>query len=269
MLGPMSVPDDLEWLRLLVEWGADDALEPLAVDRLSPRSEATPERPVRPAPTPTAGRPAAVASASLAGTARTLAELETAVAGFTLCPLRDTAGALAFADGPEDARLVTVIDAPSAEDDANGRPLSGALGEFFGRMLASIDIGRPSVRVATLVPWRPPGDRPANATENATCLPFLLAHLRLLRPATLLVAGGAATRLLAGSAGSARKRAGTWTTVAVEGPVAGTQHEIPALLLPSIGEIRAEPTLRKAVWHGLLGLRLRLDGIAGSTFTSQ
>ena len=240
--------------------GAPDPDRSAAMPR--PDGSAATPRPDRPAAAP---RSNAATATALANEAETLTSLEAAVAGFGLCALRDTAGGLAFGDGPADAAIVLVIDAPSAEDDATGIPLSGSLGAFFGEVLASVGLRRDAMRVATLVPWRPPGDRPANASEIACCLPFLLAHLRLVRPSLVLVAGTAAAKMLTGGQGSARALLGTFRTIAIEG--AGCDP-IPALILPAPGSLQAETRLRRTTWEALLALRIRLDDDAASTITS-
>ena len=281
----MSVADDLHWLKLHLAWGADEALGSEPIDRLVPAGTGSaphvtdppapaadgggPRRSNAPAtpisrPVPAAPRSNASVAAALANEASTLASLEHAVAGFSLCALRDTAGALAFGDGPADADIVLVIDAPSAEDDATGIPLSGALGAFFGEVLASVGISRDAIRVATLVPWRPPGDRPANAAEIACCLPFLLAHLRLVHPCLVLVAGSAGTRTLTGSQGSARAMLGTFRAIAID----GRPDPIPAFVLPGPAQLHAETRIRKATWEALLALRIRLDDGTPLTITN-
>ena len=199
-----------------------------------------------------------------------LGELETLVGGFTFCALRDTAGALALGDGPADADLALVIDAPSADDDASGIPLSGPLGRFADEVLASVAIRRAAIRVATLVPWRPPGDRPPSAAEIACCLPFLLAHLRLVRPSLVLVAGNAAARALTGTAGSTRSLLGTFGDV----PVRGLAEPIPALFLPAPAQLRTANRCRRIAWEALLALRIRLDdrgppGVRGEARDNQ
>ncbi len=277
----MSGTDDLDWLKLHLAWGADEALEREPVDRraaprqttssATPRPGSVPAEP-RPGTSPALPPPAlrraaprsnAAVAAALANEAGTHPALERAVAAFDLCALRDTAGRLAFGDGPADASIVLVIDAPSAEDDATGVPLDGMLGRFFGDVLASVGLRREEIRIATLVPWRPPGDRPANASEIACCLPFLLAHLRLVRPALALVAGSAATRALTGGQGSARALLGTFRTIALDG-----HDPIPALVLPAPRALHAEARLRKVTWEALLALRIKLDDETEGCITS-
>ena len=272
----------LDFLRLQIDWGADEALLDEPVDRRAPtaaapaaaadRRPAAADRghapvvaverarpPPRTVPEPAfRGGHGAAEAARLAAAAPDLVALAAAVAAFSLSSLRDTAGALAFADGPARARLMVVADAPSAADDESGRPLSGREGDLLDRMLGSIGIARADTRVGCLVPWRPPGDRPPTATEIATLLPFLEAHLRLASPATLLLLGTATARAVAGASGTMRALAGSWHEVTV----AGAPAAIPALILPPPATLLREPRLKRIAWSGLLSLAVRLEAIA-------
>ena len=198
----------LDFLRLQIEWGADEALLDEPVDRRAPMAAAPAadadrrpaadrghapvvavERarpPPRTVPEPAfRGGHGAAEAARLAAAAPDLVALAAAVAAFSLSSLRDTAGALAFADGPARARLMVVADAPSAADDESGRPLSGREGDLLDRMLASIGIARADTRVGCLVPWRAAGRPAADADRDrdAAAVPRGASPPRLPRQA--------------------------------------------------------------------------------------
>ena len=262
--------DTLEMLRLQVEWGADEALEVLPVDRLRPvdRTGAMPAAVVVPAK---AASPAAFSAAPAPGVAARaarisadcadIASLRAALDGFGDCPLSHTAGHLVFADGPEDAVLAVVIEVPDAEDDASGVPLSGAPGRLLDAMLQSVGLSRAHARIMCLVPWRPPGGRPPTAIEVATCRPFLLAHLRLLPTVRHVLAFGATVaRALGAEAGSIRQLRGSWLDVAVDGrPV-----PLPAMVLMPLQSVAGDAKQKAAAWADLVRLRRVLDAEAGS-----
>ena len=243
----------LELLRLQVEWGADEALDHVPPDRL--QRKPSPRAPVT-APVLMAASGGGVASRAevVAGSCGDLAGLRDALLAFEGIELKQTAGQLVLGDGPEDARLVFVIEAPSAEDDAEGRPLSGARGEFFQAMLRSIGLAREEVRVACLLPWRPPGGRPPSTVELGACAPFLRAQLRLMRSLRFAVLMGATpARVLGGAEG--RGWRGRWFEVAVEG-----RMPLPGLAMAAIDEIAGEAKAKAAAWADLLALKRRLDG---------
>ncbi len=260
--------DALAALKLQVEWGADEALEAAPLQRLrmppqaSPALDSPPLVPSSVAPPP-ASRPAATRAgtaasraAALAASAQDLEALEAALAGFDECALRDTATRLVFAAGEGAAGIMAVGDVPGPDEDRAGAPFAGAPGRYLDQMLASIGLDRGDVRLTVLVPWRPPGGRPATESEVALCLPFLLRHIALARPRRLLLLGPLAARTLipVGPAGR-RKPRGGWTDIAVPDLPA----PVPALVLGSPAALLASPAGRREAWAGLRLLRRALD----------
>jgi DNA polymerase len=258
--------DDLGWLRLHIEWGADEALDTLPRDRLTRAlAVATAVMPV-PVPMP-AAPPLAVAPAGLAGGALararelaagadTLEALRAALEGFSDCPLQPTAFHLVFGDGDAAAGLMLIGDTPGEAEDRSGRPFSGPAGQLLDRMLASIGIDRTQVWLTTAIPWRPPGNRPPTEHERALCLPFLHRQIALVRPRRLLLLGTpAAASLIPGTAANLRKLRGRWQSVTVSGllaPVAALPTVSPELALTT-------PSCRKDAWTDLLTLRIALN----------
>jgi uracil-DNA glycosylase len=240
--------DTLALLRLQMEWGADEALETTPVDRLRPPAA---KRPAPPPVTPTVRAAAPVAG--LADAASTLDALRTAIAAFDGCALRDTASNLVFADGNVDAGLLIIGEAPTAAEDRSGRAFDGPAGAYLDRMLASIGLDRQHALLTPLIPWRPPGGRPPNATEIAACLPFLHRLIVLAAPRRAVLLGTLATRTILGAA--PRKRSGQWLSVNIP----GRPDPLPALALPNPELLLAKPAGRRDAWADLRLLRRTID----------
>ncbi len=261
-------------IALQIAWGADEYLLDSPLNRRQPARVTVERAPVERAPVesraepPAAAprpRPAAAAlpagpaqAAELAAACATLEALRAAMDSFTGCALRDTATRLVFADGPDDARIMFIGEAPGAEEDRIGRPFVGAAGQLLDKMLASIGLDRETVRIVNVVPWRPPGNRAPTETEIALCLPFLHRHIALLKPSCAVLLGGVPAKALLpsplGQSGITRLR-GHWRQLQVPGadlPVACLPTYHPAYLLRT-------PGAKKAAWHDLLSLRQRLE----------
>ncbi len=265
--------DEIGLLRLQIEWGADEALDELPLDRLLPLAR-VPARATEPAP---AGRPAtqppsapapiapqgqaitgpppAEQALAVALRADTLDALRQAVAGFEGCGLRDTATNLVFAAGPPDATCLVVGDPPNADDDRSGQPFSGVDGALLDRMLASAGLDRARLILTPLVPWRPPGGRPASSAEVAICLPFLHRLIALTVPDVLVIAGAQVVRALIGT--RPRAQAGARVT---ECAIPGLSRPVPAILLPFPGTALRSAAARREAWAALRRLRRTLDG---------
>jgi uracil-DNA glycosylase len=248
-------------LRLQVEWGADEAIDPVPIDRLRPiESRPVPlPRPVA-APQPVAGTPGERALAA-AGRATTLDDLRTALSSFDGCALRDTASNLVFAEGDPASTTLVVGEPPGREEDRSGHPFVGPEGQLLDEMLTSIGLTRTGLMLTPMLPWRPPGGRPPSPGEIAICQPFLHRLIVLLKPHRILLFGGTAVRAVLPQAQSRRRTPRGWTEVSIPG-----MHEtLPALGLPGLAEMLKNPLLRRDAWAGLRLLRRSIDSAQTET----
>jgi DNA polymerase len=250
--------DAFAMLRLQIEWGADDALDTDPVDRLREVVRATPIPTMRPAPAaaPEAprGSPAERALA-VAGQADTLDQLQAAIAGFDGCALRDTAGHSVFAEGNPDAGLLLIGEAPGADEDRTGHVFAGREGALLDKMLHSIGLAREQMMLTPLIPWRPPGGRPANAGEVMVCLPFLHRLIALTRPTRLLLLGAQTANTILPATARRRRAAPAW----IDCTIPGLPGPLPALALPGLTTLLKNPAERRVAWAGLRLLRRTLD----------
>lgn len=253
--------DDLAALRLLVDWGADEALSEAPIDRFARLAAPAaiglpaglPSTPPPPVPLPRVD--AVLQAQALAAGSSTLADLHAALAGFEGCPLHAMATTTVRPDGNPAAGLVLVAEAPGAEDDRTGIAFSGAPGQTLDRVLASIGLDRSMVLLTHLVPWRPPGNRAPSDSEVQACLPFLWRLLHLARPRRLVLLGAAPAKALAGTADSIRRLRGRWLEVREPG---GTQ-QVPGLPMLPMDQWMRSATAKRDTWADLVELRQSID----------
>ncbi len=293
MSAPAAVTLSSADLRALLEWyeeaGVDAALVDAPVDRFAespsparrqqPAAAATQTEARRPAPPPrptTANRPAGatpearspagagvlgdeavLAARAAAGSAETLEELESLLAGFEGCALKRTARNLVFADGNPKARLMLVGEAPGRDEDVEGRPFVGRSGKLLDRMLAAIGLTRADVYIANVIYWRPPGNRDPSDLEVATCRPFIQRQIELVGPQVLVFLGNQASKALVGKEAlvGIRRFRGRWRDFDVAGrpvPLLPTYH--PAYLLRNSAE-------KRLAWQDFLEIKARLRSL--------
>lgn len=259
---PRDRAEALAWLAWQVEAGADEALEPLALDRRSlPPPPAKPptlrEVPrAEPAVAKLQAPAEAVASARLlAQAARDLPSLKVAVASFDGCDLKQTATNLVFADGNPDSRVMLLGEAPGGDEDRQGLPFVGVSGQLLDRMLAAIGLDRSKVYISNVIFWRPPGNRTPTPAEVAACLPFVERHIALVNPTHLLLLGGLAAKTLLGSADGILKLRGRWGSVQPE----GVAHPIPALATLHPAYLLRQPAQKRLAWRDLLSFSQALS----------
>jgi uracil-DNA glycosylase len=258
----------LALLRWYVEMGADEAILDAPHDRLQPRPEPQRPEPHRiTAPRPPAAPPAvlteslsegAQSARLLAAGAMTVEELAACAAAFDGCSLKLTATNTVFADGNPAAPVMIIGEAPGAEEDRTGRPFVGRAGQLLDRMLAAIGLDRTQVLITNVIYWRPPGNRTPAPAEIASCLPFVLRHVALVRPKVLVLAGGtAASALLPEGQGITRLR-GRWFDLAVP----GLDRPVPTLPMFHPSFLLRAPERKREAWRDLLALRARLDELS-------
>ena len=267
--GYNATMDVLEALRLQIEWGADEALADLPLDRLAappPRAPAPPPasrpaaQPMRPAPAqpailPVPGMAQAERARDIAAACSTLDELRAALAAFDGCPLSATATNLVFNDGNPETELMLIGEGPGADEDRAGKPFVGKSGQLLDRMLASIGLDRTKCLITNVVFWRPPGNRTPTDAEVQACLPFLHRQIALVRPKRLVLVGGLSAKALTGNPAGILRSRGKWVQVQVPGLAA----PLPALPTLHPAYLLRTPGAKREAWADLVLLRRTLD----------
>lgn len=118
----------------------------------------------------------------------------------TKCGLCNSRTQVVFGEGPLNAELFIVGEAPGFNEDKEGKPFQGASGMLLTRLLDSLALGRDSVYLTTLVKCRPPGEaaRPPKPSEINACRPYLMSQLEAVDPKVVVAMGDLASRLLTG-----------------------------------------------------------------------
>jgi uracil-DNA glycosylase family 4 len=273
---PLSTEQALALLQWQIEMGADEAIGPIALDRLAaPAPVAAPSQAARPAPRATPPRaafasPTAVAppraltesaaepaqsARALAAQADSIEALAAIVAGFDACPLKRTATNTVFADGNPAAPIMMIGEAPGADEDRIGKPFVGRSGQLLDRMLAAIGLDRTGVQITNVIYWRPPGNRKPTAAEIASCLPFVFRHIVLSQPKVLVLAGGTAASSLLDMAEGITRLRGRWFDLAIP----GLDAKLPTLPMFHPAFLLRSPERKREAWRDLLALKAKLE----------
>ena len=242
---------------------AASEVEPVRAASAAERSPPPPPRPTAtenfPATSVTVPDDIAIADAhARAASSKTLAELETALAGFQGCNLRLTARSMVFGAGREDADIMLIGEAPDRDEDVAGEPFVGKPGQMLNRMLAAIGLAREDVRLANAVPWRPAGNRPPTALETQICLPFIARQIELVQPKIVVCLGPYAAKAILDSDESFLRLRGHWQTYSFG---VDCNESIPALPMLSPTYLLKHPNQKKHAWRDLISLKERFDAL--------
>ncbi len=104
-----------------------------------------------------------------------------------LCKMRTKA---VPGDGPVDAPILFIGEAPGFHEDQRGHPFIGAAGNLLNDLLASVGIERSQVFITNLVKCRPPGNRDPLPDEISTCTSnYLDRQIALINPRMIVAIG--------------------------------------------------------------------------------
>ena len=119
-----------------------------------------------------------------------LAELYQKIAACRDCEdLANTRTQTVPGEGPENAQLVFIGEAPGFHEDQQGRPFVGQAGQFLEQLLNSIGMRRSDVYICNVIKCRPPGNRDPLPTEIKNCQKWLDQQLELLSPKMVVTLG--------------------------------------------------------------------------------
>jgi len=107
----------------------------------------------------------------------------------TRCELHKTRTTSVPGEGPADARIMLIGEAPGWNEDQQGRPFVGAAGKFLEELLANAGLTRDEVFITNVVKSRPPGNRDPLPDEIAACAPFLERQIEVIDPDVVVTLG--------------------------------------------------------------------------------
>jgi uracil-DNA glycosylase len=256
------------------EFEAMKAARRAAAPAAQPQPETqAPPRPAPPAPQQRAAAPAPAASASrpqpaipdgeavqqarfAAESARSLAELKTALEAFNGCNLKNSARSTIFASGDPASRIMVIGPAPGADDEREGAAFAGRQGQLLDRMLASIGLERSAILLTQIIPWRPPGNRMPSPAETEICRPFIERQIALAEPGAILLLGNYTARFFFGETDTIHGLRGRWKEIAV------AEQVIPAIASLHPQDLLTAPVNKRLAWSDLLAFRARLKELA-------
>ena len=133
---------------------------------------------------------------SLPREGETFADIHMDVGECLRCPLHKSRTKIVHSEGNAKARLMFVGEAPGADEDASGRPFVGRAGQLLNKIIEAIGLKREDVFIGNVNRCRPPQNRTPTHEEAATCKPFLLREIAILRPDVIVVLGNTAMKNL-------------------------------------------------------------------------
>lgn len=92
-------------------------------------------------------------------------------------------------DGPENASIMFIGEAPGWHENQQGKPFVGPAGQLLDELLASIGLKRADVYIANVIKCRPPDNRDPLPEEIAACADYLSRQIATLKPTVIVTLG--------------------------------------------------------------------------------
>ncbi len=131
--------------------------------------------------------------------AQLLDQLKSEVLSCTKCEISRLRKNVVFGEGPLDAPVMFVGEAPGEEEDIQGRPFVGKAGKLLEMAINSLGWARDNVYIANILKCRPPGNRNPLPEEISNCFPFLKRQIEIIKPKIICTLGGYSTSTLLGT----------------------------------------------------------------------
>lgn len=118
-----------------------------------------------------------------------LTELNAEIARCQKCEIAKYRTKAVPGEGPEDAEIMFIGEAPGWHEDQQGRPFVGQAGQFLEQLLASIGLKREQVYITNVIKTRPPNNRDPLPIEIQNCQPWLDRQIELIHPKIIVTLG--------------------------------------------------------------------------------
>ena len=117
------------------------------------------------------------------------AELYARIRGCVACDLSQSRTQAVPGEGPLDAEIMLIGEAPGANEDRLGRPFVGDAGDFLEELLRQAGYTREEVYICNILKCRPPRNRDPLPTEIESCSGFLDEQIRMVDPLAIVTLG--------------------------------------------------------------------------------
>ena len=169
-------------------------------------------------------------------------------AAFFAQAFAQTPRTLVFGEGPTDARLMMIGEAPGEYETLAGRPFVGKAGKHLDAFLALAGLTREALYITNTVKVRPTkvsakgrlSNRPPSRVEIALFAPWLAQEIALVHPAAIATLGNIALCALAGRSLRIGDVHGDWMTLpGLPAPLFPLYHPASLLYNPGLTEVYA------------------------------
>lgn len=117
----------------------------------------------------------------------------------TECTLNESRTKVVFGEGPADAKIMLIGEAPGKNEDETGRPFIGMAGKLLSEILHEAGLDRSEIFITSIVKCRPENNRKPKKQEYTTCIGlYLEKQIGIINPDIIGLLGNSAVYALIG-----------------------------------------------------------------------
>ncbi|MGC9517579.1 MAG: uracil-DNA glycosylase [Methanomicrobiales archaeon] len=117
----------------------------------------------------------------------------------TKCPLHKNRTNVVFGEGPCDAKIMLIGEAPGKNEDLTGRPFVGSAGKILTNIIQEAHMDRSNIYITSIVKCRPEDNRKPRKAEYSTCIDhFLSKQIEIINPEIIGLLGNSSIYALIG-----------------------------------------------------------------------
>jgi DNA polymerase len=120
---------------------------------------------------------------------RELEKLHQEITNCKKCPLWKTRKNAVPGEGPANAKIILLGQAPGAMENLKGVPFCGRAGKFLDYLLKIARIDRKKIFITSPIKCFPPKNRKPKKEEIEACLPYLKRQIEIINPKYFILLG--------------------------------------------------------------------------------
>ena len=111
------------------------------------------------------------------------------------CPLWKSRKKTVPGEGPVNAKIIVIGQAPGSKENETGRPFIGRAGQLLNRLLSIAKIKRGKIFITSPIKCFPPKNRKPSAEEIQSCFPYLKRQIEIINPQEFILLGEVAFKI--------------------------------------------------------------------------
>ncbi len=151
--------------------------------------------------------------------------------------------------------IMLIGEAPGIEEDKDGIPFKGEIGELLNKMLLAIEIKRKNIYCSYAINFRPPEDRKPTSIEIKRYSVFLKEHISIINPKIIILMGSSAMEAVTAINTKISSERGKWKEVILK------NKTYPVMITFNPSYLIRFPENKKYSWEDLKRIRQKIQDL--------